>query len=578
MRTVFPHGDVDAFEAARAELAERFGGAAEPLDCLLEDRFARDGLLAWWTEEDLERFLLEVAPRRLVVADWSAVPEFLHSWVDFLAGEGLLSSPSPVGALHRAIDRAVPGFLAAMADPASWGPEKSWSAAMRECGVDPADDARVAEFLAAVDEGAVEVDEEGAAEQADAAPAVWLPPVAVAEEEPHAATAADCPLLHRIRAVLDWVGEGRPVPRESDVDGLAARLSVDRFTAGLLVEWAREAHLLRRVHDRLVPTLLARPLSAEPDLLWSRLWQSFVLLDGFTDDGELDSEDFVEVVQAVLCALYPHADAVPLELVTDLACRVLDGTSRQAVHRAVTRIVDQWESMGALRRYETTAPDVLAEIAELVPADPDPTMVELLSAGVWAARGSLRAFGFLVPEVADLVPRPAELLALLVPECSPDVLAELVPAWIAHRGAPDAAAELAALLRRVDDPSLRLTALWLLERTGDDGVAAVRGLADDPVVGPAARVWLQARGASDDVARPEDEVWVALDGLAASDAPHLLLAELRRHSAAEQLDLLERVPTAGHAQAPEVLDTIARHHPDAEIAAAARRCLERVGC
>ena len=67
MRTVFPHGEVDGFEAARAELAERFGGAAELLDCLLADRFARDGLLAWWTEEDLERFLLEVAPRRLVV-------------------------------------------------------------------------------------------------------------------------------------------------------------------------------------------------------------------------------------------------------------------------------------------------------------------------------------------------------------------------------------------------------------------------------------------------------------------------------------------------------------------------------
>lgn len=87
MRTAFIHGEVDRFEAAREELIGAFARSRPELDagwlagCLLDDKFTRDGLLACWTEEDLVRFLVEVVPRKMIVARWPLVPDFLHQWL-----------------------------------------------------------------------------------------------------------------------------------------------------------------------------------------------------------------------------------------------------------------------------------------------------------------------------------------------------------------------------------------------------------------------------------------------------------------------------------------------------------------
>lgn len=73
MRTVFIHGEMGRFDAARGELVDGFTrsrpemAAGWLVECLLDDKFSRDGLLASWTEEDLARFLVEVVPRRLIV-------------------------------------------------------------------------------------------------------------------------------------------------------------------------------------------------------------------------------------------------------------------------------------------------------------------------------------------------------------------------------------------------------------------------------------------------------------------------------------------------------------------------------
>src|SRR5699024_10178096 len=90
MRTAFIHGETEQFAVAKAELITRCSGHAEGEDiapqasCLLDGKFTRDGLLTWWSTEDVERYLLRWAPRELQLPDFSAAPRFLHAWLDFL--------------------------------------------------------------------------------------------------------------------------------------------------------------------------------------------------------------------------------------------------------------------------------------------------------------------------------------------------------------------------------------------------------------------------------------------------------------------------------------------------------------
>ncbi|MEV0700660.1 hypothetical protein AB0I53_22510 [Saccharopolyspora sp. NPDC050389] len=596
MRTAFIHGEVDRFEAARGELVEAFARSRpEPAtgwlaECLLDDKFISDGLLARWTEEDLVRFLVEVVPRRLLVPKWSLVPDFLHQWLDFLAEEGLLTSPDSLAELHEVVEQAEPEYLAAMAEPTEWGSAKFWDATMRELGFDPEDPQVVTEFFDAVDADEIDFDgevleeiERRDAQEAPDRPALWLPPIDLVHVEPHRAIAANSPVIRRMRAVLEWVGTGRD---PSDVDDLVAALggSSGAEEADLLLEWAERAGLVRSAGDLLVPAVIAEPLLAEPELLWTRLWQCFVLIDDVFHaelDGIAEDEDALpEIVQAALSVLYSRTEAVPLELVVSMACDLLDAGEpgdREAVRGIVRRMLAQWEAMLAVRCHVTTAPEEIEALESAVPAGvADRTMIELLPAGQWAARESLRAFGFQVPTVDDLVSYPAELLALVAADTPADVQQVLIPRWIEQRGAKQASAELAALLRRVDDPTIRLAALGLLEHAGDEGVSVVRELAEDPVAGPAARMWLQALPAStENVARPGDELLFSLDGMAAAldEDVDLFLAEFSSQPGTAQIELIGEIATAEHNSAVEILAILAEHHEEEVIAAAAQAAL-----
>lgn len=575
MRTVFIHGETDRFEAARDELIARFGrsrpelDADELLDQLLTDKFARDGLLAWWSEEELARFLVAVVPRHLVLADWSLAPDFLHQWIGFLAENELLTGPNPVSELHEAVERATPDHLAAMAEPTEWSSAKFWAITMRELGVDTDDPQAVAEFFAAVDADEIDVDHDvleeierrEALEPGDQ-PALWLPPVDLAVLEPHRAIAAGSPVMQLIHIVLEWVGDGRD---PSDVDELVAALGGHAEDADLLLEWAERAGLVRPAGDLLVRTLIADPLLSQPELLWTRLWQRFVLVDDVfrerLDELSEGTDALPEIVQAALSVLYARTDAVPLELIVAMTCDLLDEAepeAQEAVRDVIVQVLAQWEAMQAVRTH-TTAPEEVE--------------IELLAAGLWAARESLRAFGFRVPSVDDLASAPAELLALVLTDTPADVQPVLIGRWIEQRGARQASGELAALLRRVDDPTVRLSALAVLEHTGAEGVAAARELIDDPVAGPAVRVWLQAGLPSGDaVVRPGDELLCALDGMAAAldEDIELFLAEFGKQPAPDQLSLISEIAGSEHASAPEVLAVIAEHHPEDAIATAAR--------
>jgi hypothetical protein len=621
MRTVFLHGEIEQCTAAKAELVDRFAkwctersieAPAELAVFVLDERSVRDGLLARWSEQDVEQFLVEVVPRRLALdGSWSAVPEFLRLWIEFLADTGVLSMPAGISgaALHGAIDRAVPAYVEAMAEPREWGPAKFWAVTMAEHGVDADDEDAVDSFFADVDSGAVRIEEEvlDRIEERDdeepvRQPAYWLPPMVVPDEVASAAEVADVSLLIRLRGLRTWLGSGREVLEdgelgEADREELAAELDVDRFQVDVMVEWALLAGLVRVTGTRLVPTQVSGPLLEEPAVLWSRLWRIFPLLDevfGAENFDEVSSgaEVFAELVQHALRTLYSQSDAVPLELLIDMTTSSLlqladekpdqvAAPDREEVRSMARRVVEQWVSMGLVRCFAAEDPARVAAIDEAVPAgvQAEHTLVELAPWAVSEVRESLRDSGFLAPTVEEVVGYPAEVMVLTLPDSPPDVAKEVIAGWVGSRGEQAASAELAQLLARVDDPLVRLTALWLLERVGPSGVDAVAGLADDPVAGPAARVWLQSRGSSAAVVpQPDDELALSLDGMAvtAGEDASMFLEEFQQQPTTDQIAVVEQIPRTRHVGARTVLEVIVEGHPDERVVSVARRALDRM--
>lgn len=596
MRTVFLHGEADRCSEAAAALSERFGPRAEApglITAMLHDKGVQDGLLTRWTEADVTRFLADVVPRRMVLPNWSAVPRVLHEWFDFLAAAGLLLPGSgSLRALHAAVDAATPDYLDAMARPAKWGAGKFWASEARERGVDPDDPVEFERFVAEARDGAAGLDHdllhviEEKPEPADA-PAYWLPPVRVPDSNTPGAEAERAPVLERMKLLHEWVGAGRALiaGSEAGLDELAGALGTDRFTAGLTLEWAKRAHLVRTTGDRLVRTEISAALLAEPGVLWSRLWELFLQLeDVLGDEPEFPAGDaglLLDLVQAVLTALYSETEAVPVEQVVSLAVHALADEDeltpeyRRAVHRAVGRVLDQWAVLGVVRCEPTELPERLERIAELAPeGEPDRTVVELTPLGVRAAHGSLEEFGFVVPTVAGMAALPAEVVVLALPGSPADVVEEVVGDWVARRGRAAASAELAEVLRRVDDPELRLGALWLLEHTGQEGVAEVLGLREDPLCGAAARMWLRVRPVETEVALQHgDELAVSLDAMVvtAQEDPAAFLADFQARP--DQLAFVDELARTRHARADLLLGLLAQQHPDHQVSAAARRHL-----
>lgn len=624
MRTVFIHGEVEQYAEAREALIERFGAwfAEEDGDDpteegvlivpLLDDKFVRDGLLAYWSEHELDRFLVEVAPRRLAPAsDWSMVPRFLHRWIDFLAGTGLLmSGVSSVPDLHRAIDEATPAYLESMANPAEWGPAKFWSTTMAEHGVDADDDTAVKRFFDAVDDGEVEVDDEivDAIEARDRIepvpqPAYWLPPMPVSDGPESGSS--DIGVLTRVRALLEWVGQGRELAptgeiSESEFEDLSVMLGLreDRFQVAVLFEWAKHTYLIRAAGDRLVRTRISGPLLEQPELLWNRFWDSFVMLDDVFAEEFEGIEQFAEgeavflhLVQNTLRMLASQSALLPLELLVSLTVSSLVGESadrdvagsaeRAAVRGMLRRMLEQWELLGAVRTCVSEDEEQLALIRSTVPEDtePDDTLVELLPLGVGAARGSLAAMGFVVPTVEELAQYPAEVLVLTIQDCPPDAGEVVLSTWVERRGERAACAELASLLGRVDDPLVRLGALSVLDYLGPEGVEAVRGVRDDAVAGYAARMWLRDRVPDAEVTvLPGDEVASMVDSMsvAADEDVAAFLSELQGTPTTDQIALVEQIARVPHSRAGSVLEVVAEGHPDSRVASVARRSLEKV--
>jgi hypothetical protein len=164
------------------------------------------------------------------------------------------------------------------------------------------------------------------------------------------------------------------------------------------------------------------------------------------------------------------------------------------------------------------------------------------------------------------------VLAVLADYDAEDGEAEIA-AWLSRRDPEQAAEELTEAASQ-GSPGLRGAAFAVMDRVGTAAVPAVRRALANPVLRPHAAVWLREHGEEASLSR-EDSAWLLVDlgaGLLEEAAPEdvvaELLPELPPHAQAELVAGLWRVE---HPAVTELLTTLSDHHPEPDVAKAARK-------
>ena len=199
--------------------------------------------------------------------------------------------------------------------------------------------------------------------------------------------------------------------------------------------------------------------------------------------------------------------------------------------------------------------------------------VTLSPIGVWAVRDRLSARGWRVPVLGGSAEGgAAAVLAVLADYDAEDGEAEIA-AWLGRRSPEQAAEELTEAASQ-GSPGLRGAAFAVMDRVGAAAVPAVRRALANPVLRPHAAVWLREHGEEASLSR-EDSAWLLVDlgaGLLEEAAPEdvvaELLPELPPHA---QADLVARLWRVEHPAVTDLLTTLSDHHPDPDVAKAARK-------
>ncbi|HEX3589262.1 MAG TPA: hypothetical protein VHV74_06485 [Pseudonocardiaceae bacterium] len=423
MRTHFEPEDAEAYEAARDLLARRCTAWATSqgqtvdlfaLTAALDFRhLGIDGRLAYWTTGLVEEFLLSYAPRTLSITARSAIglPESLRVLLTYLHATGLADpTGDPLADLDTAVSKASAEFLAAMAEERNFGMAKFWVMTATRHGVDPSDGSAMTRFLDDVRAARVDYDHDVlahiAARQAEAGgdrPERAVPqlPVTLPAEAELASVAETTPVVVRLRALVDWVGDGRALTAKGNIklgdarelvtlldtgDTLDPRIGEQVFRThssaelpglGGLVELAKKIRVVRVVKNRLLRVAKAAPLLRDGLALWTiafdalptpgllvgpRSWvaQHTLMLDAILD----------EVLPDVLNTVYGLPEPIPM---IRLAESVWSACAEQFhLHALDPAVATRWrEGVGADLRLIL---DVLADFGavESTVGRPDP--------------------------------------------------------------------------------------------------------------------------------------------------------------------------------------------------------------
>lgn len=517
MRTFFEIEDEEAYAAARDLLLRRCGrwaavngltlapGLAE---AILDSRhFSSDGRLGYWTPVQVRRALLEWLPEKVAAPEEELLqaPGTLRTLLRYLDASGLRD---PRGATaeenESAIDAAAVEFAVAVGDQERYGVAKVIASAAARQGVDVASPDAMQEFLNDIQTGRARLDEGllgralerqvqrpgmGAARTFAQLP-VRLPPAAELRKAAEASR-----VVAQLRAFTEWVSQqGRTLTtaghiRPADASDLVRLLATGeedlKFRSAaelpgldLIVTWAKNARLVRRLGSRLVQVAKARPALADAEALWQRAFDALFDPGVATAvcrpiwTGELPAPVallYELVVPDVLATIYSMEHPVPTariaESIWDLVQERFDisGLSplslageRERMENDLEHIFDAFEALGAITSVDDVADDVFSsdlDEAYETPGGGDRPfggkraaalrkrlavhgrLVSFTPLGTRAMRQRLLAEGReagLVGELADA--SAAELLGTIAEHYTPDSGAAEIDIWRAARG------------------------------------------------------------------------------------------------------------------------------------------------
>ena len=199
--------------------------------------------------------------------------------------------------------------------------------------------------------------------------------------------------------------------------------------------------------------------------------------------------------------------------------------------------------------------------------------VTLSRLGVWGMHRHLRAQGWHVPVLGGAArDGAAALLTTLASYDAEDGEAEIAT-WLAARTPARAARELIDAARR-GTPGLRGAGFAVLDRVGDQAVPVVRAALEDPVLRAHAAVWLHEHGEEAELG-PGERAWLLVDlgaGLLEEADPRDVVVELLPDLPPKaQADMVAGLWEVNHPAVTDLLTALSEHHPDPEVARAARK-------
>jgi hypothetical protein len=443
------------------------------------------------------------------------------------------------------------------------------------------------------------------------------------------AAAAAAPTVRRLRALLEWLGEGRKLTAAGNLTladgkelarllglvdpdrlaGLRVRSAQDIAGLEALIGWAKQLRLARVHKGQLVPVKQRRRLLDEPLELFYQAASVRPRLDRSLPLTNLIESSFpggpAQTLLHLLSLLYAPGEPVT---VAELAGHFWEehveallenqAASRLELWRLATAVetaqylgllqglgVVELSGVSDAERAGVAAglddgdePRSPAEVHVSSLAELQPRLTPL---GTWWANVLLRASGAVAPVIGEFAGTDAPVLIEGISGYDEWAYRAELRAWCRERG-PGAARELAGYVRAAPGFEQRLLAFAGLREAGPAAEEEVRAMLADPELRPYARLWLVEQGLEDAANLEPASARVLMAETLASvlrDAgPAGLIEHLEQLGPpAEQATVLADLWRARTPGAAAVLEAAGKAHPNPQVAKAARKAAFKLG-
>jgi hypothetical protein len=428
-----------------------------------------------------------------------------------------------------------------------------------------------------------------------------LPPIRLPSLPELVALARQAPLARRLAEFADWIGEDGREATDDDLlaepDAACEALGVTAGDLAYLWEYAHAVEWLTLEED---DEGRVRALPADTALDWAEgddeevfdAWSSTfaaVLSETLYVAGPPEGEDWTEIGLGDLdFDGQPMALAILLFLarregltVTDFTEVLWENASGDMPPGEAAAVRARW-----LASYGDPARLLLDKLADVHAITESGDTIRLTPLALAVLHEQLVEAGVVIPL---LPPTAAELtgvqLLAMAEGVSDDEFEAESDAWVAERGA-DAGARILLSLAARAAPGERMLAVAAVTRIGAGAEPAWRESLDVPELRAYAKIALAALSGGEDMPPdleplPEDAAWVTTDMLAIAcdeefpDPDELAATFSEAVPAGQEAVVFDLMWRGSHPDVIEVLQHIGKHHPDKQVAKAARNAAHK---